>query len=189
MLTAKQEKFAQELIKGKSQREAYKAAYNVKKMSNGSVDREACLLAKNPKVAQRIAELKSKVVKRAEAKAIITREEIIKEIASIAKDDISNYLDFRTEKAVVGYDKDTQAPIADYTTVVEMKDSQTIDTKNIKEISIGRDGQFKFKTYCRDTALYKLADLMGIDVMAERKQKLAEDKFEHEKDVDGKKIF
>jgi len=40
-LTAKQEKFVQELIKGKSQREAYKAAYNAKNMSENSIDVEA----------------------------------------------------------------------------------------------------------------------------------------------------
>ena len=45
-LTQKQEKYVQELIKGKSQREAYKASYNAKKMSDNSIDREASLLLK-----------------------------------------------------------------------------------------------------------------------------------------------
>lgn len=179
-LTPKQEKFVQELIKGKSQREAYKSAYDVKKMSDGAVDREACLLLKSPKVTQRFEELRGKAVKRTESKAIITREEIIKGIASIANDDISNYLDFRTEKTLVGYDKDTKMAIVDYAPVVELKDSTTIDTKNIKEISVGRNG-VKVKRYDRDTALYKLADLMGLDEQAQKRQKLAEDKFAEEK--------
>ncbi len=187
-LTAKQEKFVQELIKGKSQREAYKAAYNAKNMSENSIDVEASKLLKNPKVAQRFEELRSKVIKRTEEKAIITAEEIIREIADIAKDDIKNYLSFKTVKTVVGYDEEGE-PIVDYRTVIEMKDSDTIDTKNIKEVSIGRGGTFKFKTYCRDTALYKLAEIFGLNKIQQDKQKLAEERFKHEKEIDSKKYW
>lgn len=187
-LTAKQEKFVQELIKGKSQREAYKAAYNAKNMSENSIDVEASKLLKNPKVAHRFQELKSKVIKRSEEKAIITAEEIIREIADIAKDDIKNYLSFKTVKTVVGYDEEGE-PIVDYRTVIEMKDSDTIDTKNIKEVSIGRGGTFKFKTYCRDTALYKLAEIFGLNKIQQDKQKLAEERFKHEKEIDNKKYW
>ena len=87
-LTLKQEKFVQELVKGKSQREAYKCAYNASKMSDNSIDREASILLKNPKVTQRYEELRSKVIKRTEDKAIITAAEIIQGIADIANDDI-----------------------------------------------------------------------------------------------------
>lgn len=187
-LTAKQEKFVQELIKGKSQREAYKAAYNAKNMSENSIDVEASKLLKNPKVAQRFEELRSKVIKRTEEKAIITAEEIIREIADIAKDNIKNYLSFKTVKTVVGYDEEGE-PIVDYRTVIEMKDSDTIDTKNIKEVSIGRGGTFKFKTYCRDTALYKLAEIFGLNKIQQDKQKLAEERFKHEKEIDSKKYW
>ena len=72
----------------------------------------------------------------------ITADKVLNEIASIAYDDISNYLDF--ESGDLGEIK------------VKIKDSKTIDTKNISEISIGKDGQFKFKLYCRDTALTQL---------------------------------
>ncbi|WP_265445080.1 terminase small subunit [Acetivibrio straminisolvens] len=187
-LTAKQEKFVQELIKGKSQREAYKAAYNAKNMSNNSIDREACLLLKNPKVAQRYEELKSKVIKRSEEKAIITAEEIIKEIADIAKDDIKNYLSYRTEKQIVDYREDGE-PVFGYRTVIELKNSDDVNTKNIKEISMSKDGTFKFKTYCRDTALYKLAEIFGLNKIQQDKQKLAEERFKHEKEIDSKKYW
>jgi len=187
-LTLKQEKFVQELIKGKSQRNAYKAAYNAKRMSNNSIDREASILLKNPKVSQRYNELKSKVIKKAEDKAIITAEEIIKEITSIAKDDISNYLDFRTERVVVDHD-DEGRPITGYRTIVDLKDSKDIETKNISEVSIGGNGTFKFKMYCRDTALYKLAEIFGLNETAKAKQRLAENRFEHEKEIDSKKYW
>lgn len=187
-LTAKQEKFVQELIKGKSQREAYKAAYNAKKMSDNAIDVEASKLLKNPKVALRFKELNGKLIKMAEEKAIITAEEVIREIAGIAKDDIKNYLSFRTERVVVDYTDDGE-PISEYRTIIDMKDSDTIDTKNISEVSIGKGGTFKFKLYDRDKALFKLAEIMGLDEMAKKKQKLAEDRFEHEKEIDGKKYW
>jgi phage terminase small subunit len=187
-LTQKQEKFVQELIKGKSQREAYKVAYNAKNMSDNAIDVEANRLLKNPKISLRYNDLKSKVTNRAEEKAIITAEEIIKEIASIAKDDIGNYLEFKTVKTVVGYDEEGE-PIIDYRTVVELKDSKDIDTKNISEVSIGRGGMFKFKMYCRDTALYKLAEIFGLNELNKAKQRLAEERFEEEKNVNSKKYW
>jgi len=188
-LTQKQERFVQELIKGKSQREAYRIAYpSSRKWKDNVVDVKASELLKNGKVKVRYEELLGKVIKRAEEKAIITAEEIIKEIASIAKDDIGNYLEFKTVKTVVGYDEEGE-PIIDYRTVVELKDSKDIDTKNISEVSIGRGGMFKFKMYCRDTALYKLAEIFGLNELAKAKQKLAEERFEHEKDIDSKKYW
>ena len=187
-LTAKQEKFVQELIKGKSQREAYKAAYNAENMADNTIDVKASQLLKKDKIRARYEQLRGKVIKRTEEKAIITAEEIIKEIASIAKDDISNYLDFRTEKVVVAYD-DEGNPVIDYRTIVDLKDSRDIDTKNVSEVSIGTNGQFKFKMYCRDTALYKLAEIFGLNEIAKAKQKLAEERFNHEKDIDSKKYW
>ena len=187
-LTQKQERFVQELIKGKSQREAYKRAYNAKNMSDNSIDVNASKLLKNTKVALRYNELRTKVVKRAEEKAIITAEEVIRGIANIAKDDIGNYLEYKTVKTLVGYD-DEGEPLLEYRTVVDLKDSKDIDTSNISEVSIDSKGTFKFKRYDKDKALYKLADIMGLDEMAQKKQKLAEDRFEHEKDIDGKKYW
>jgi len=188
-LTQKQERFVQELIKGKSQREAYKIAYPTsKKWKDNVVDVKACELLKNGKVKVRYDELRGKVLKRAEEKAIITAEEVIKRIADIARDDIGNYLEYKTVKTLVGYD-DEGEPVLGYRTVVDLKDSKDIDTSNISEISIDSKGTFKFKTYCKDKALYKLADIMGLDEIAKKKQKLAEDRFEHEKEIDGKKYW
>ena len=187
-LTQKQEKFVQELIKGKSQREAYKKAYDAKNMKDTTIDSHACRLFKNDKVKARYNELRGKVVKRAEEKAIITAEEVLRGIADIAKDDIKNYLSFKTVKTIVEHDEDGE-PVIDYRIIVDIKDSDDIDTSNISEVSIDSKGTFKFKRYDKDKALYKLADIMGLDEMAQKKQKLAEDRFEHEKDIDGKKYW
>jgi len=57
-LTQKQERFVQELIKGKSQREAYRIAYpSSKKWKDNVVDVKALELLKNGKVKVRYEEL------------------------------------------------------------------------------------------------------------------------------------
>lgn len=85
MLTDKQEKFVQELIKGKSQREAYKIAYPTSlKWNENSIDNKASLLFKNAKVMQRYNELKNKVIKRAEKECLVSVEKIIGRLDEIA---------------------------------------------------------------------------------------------------------
>lgn len=63
MLTPKQEAFVQEIIKGKSQADAYRSAYSCKNMSDNAIYREASLLVDSPKISQRIAELREKLTK------------------------------------------------------------------------------------------------------------------------------
>ena len=56
-LTPKQEMFVQALIAGKSQREAYKEAYNAANMKDETIDVRACELLKKSKVKVRYEEL------------------------------------------------------------------------------------------------------------------------------------
>ena len=95
MLTSKQEKFVEELIKGKSQREAYKAAYNTSRLKNASIDSLACRLLKSPKVKLRYEELKSKAESKTGNGAIKMRAFIIAQLQDIAsgkaKDEIKDY--------------------------------------------------------------------------------------------------
>lgn len=63
MLTEKQEKFIQGIIEGMSQADAYRSAYSTKNMSDNAIYREASLLVDNPKVAQRLKELRDKLAK------------------------------------------------------------------------------------------------------------------------------
>lgn len=64
-LTVKQDNFALKYVESGNASLAYRHAYDAKDMLPGSVWREASLLLKHPKVAQRIAEL------RAEAKEML----------------------------------------------------------------------------------------------------------------------
>ena len=187
-LTQRQEKYICELIKGKSQREAYKAAFLCGKQSDKTIDEKACRLLKVPKVRARYDELRGKVERKAEEKAVMSAVEVLREIESIAKGDISDYLDFRTEKTVVGHDEDG-APIFGYAPIVDVKDSRTVDTKNVQEVSLGANGSFKFKMYSREAALYKLLDLYGVKAVEKAKLQLMKERLELDKDTAGKKYW
>ncbi|MFA5880551.1 MAG: terminase small subunit [Eubacteriales bacterium] len=158
-LTVKQEKYAQGLFAGLSQREAYKQAYDAEKMTDKSVDEKACELAANVKVASRIEQLTNELKER----NMVTVEKVLAELSHIALDDISNYLSFRTEKVFVGHDADGN-PVSDYRTIVDIKDSDTIDTRGISEVSVGKDGQFRFKLYGKDNALVNAGKHLGMFV-------------------------
>lgn len=156
-LTVKQEKFAQNLFTGMTQREAYINAYNAENMLDKTIDEEACRMANDCKITARVDELTNELKER----NMVTVEKVLAELSHIAFDDIKNYLDFRTEKTVVGHNTDGQ-PIIDYQTIVDLKDSRTIDTRNIKSISQGANGQFKFEQYCKDNALVQLGKHLGM---------------------------
>ena len=63
-LTAKQEAFAQGIADGLGQADAYRMAYDADGMKDESVYPQASKLIKNPKIATRVAELKSQVVEK-----------------------------------------------------------------------------------------------------------------------------
>ena len=80
-LTPKQEKFAQGLFKGLSQREAYKRSFNAQKMKESTIDRNAHELFKNSKILARLKELQERVA----SKEIITKEEILQKLKKVAE--------------------------------------------------------------------------------------------------------
>ena len=77
-LTAKQEAFAQGIADGLGQADAYRMAYDAEGMKDESVYPQASKLMKNPKIATRVAELKSQVVE----KQLWTREMSVKGLMS-----------------------------------------------------------------------------------------------------------
>lgn len=81
MLTAKQEKFIQNIVKGMSQRESYKDSYDAEGMSDNAIDREASLLMKNPKIAQRHKELIDAIAK----PTIMTAQERLEYLTEVVK--------------------------------------------------------------------------------------------------------
>ena len=95
MLTLKQEKFVEELIKGKSQRVSYRAAYNAKSLSDNGADVAACKLLKTPKVKLRYEELRAKADEHSGNEAASMRAFIIAQLQDIAsgaaKDEVKDY--------------------------------------------------------------------------------------------------
>ena len=65
-LTPKQEKFCQKYIELGNASEAYRQSYSCEGMSDNAIHVEASKLLKNPKIAQRVAELQKHHMKRHE---------------------------------------------------------------------------------------------------------------------------
>lgn len=63
MLTAKQEQFVQNIIQGMSQADAYRSAYNCKRMSDNAIYVNASKLVANANVALRLKELRAELAK------------------------------------------------------------------------------------------------------------------------------
>lgn len=146
------------ILEGHPQVEAYKlSSYKSDKMSDEIIARKASEIFNKERVQKRYNELREKVIVKAEEKSIATVTKMLEEYMSIVNDDISNYVRWRTEKTIIGRDEETGDPITDYALIFDFKDSETIDTKNIQEISRGKDGQFKFKLYSRKDAMDKVA--------------------------------
>lgn len=84
MLTIKQEKFVQNLIKGMSQREAYKNSYNASKMKDEVIDTKASLLFKEDKIRKRYEELTKKL----EDETIMSTKERMKWLSKVVNGEI-----------------------------------------------------------------------------------------------------
>ena len=79
-INERQEKFCQEIMLGKTQRQAYYAAYpHAQKWKPESVDNRAYVLAKSDEVLARLNKLRADAKKRNE----ITRDELISQLKSI----------------------------------------------------------------------------------------------------------
>lgn len=161
-LTDNQERFVQELIKGKSQREAYRTAYPKCKATDKTVDEKASKLFKVDKVRTRYDEIHDRLVQEAEDECIVNAKEVLRELKRIGFADIKDYLSFRTEKQLIGIDKDTGEEVFDYGQIIQMLNSDEVDGRVIQEVSISAKGVFTFKLYDKMAALDKLGKHLGM---------------------------
>ena len=88
MLTAKQEKFVQNLIKGMSQREAYRNAFNNKSASDKSIDEMASKLFNTNKILSRYKELQEEAKNEAIMSAIDRKKWLTNVIKGEEQEDI-----------------------------------------------------------------------------------------------------
>jgi phage terminase small subunit len=157
-LTIKQEKYAQGLFTGLSQREAYKQAYNCENMTDKSIDENACKLAADTKVMSRTAELAEGLAKRNTALV----EKVLNQLSKIAFADIKDMLSYKTIQTL---DETATAllgrPITAYKTIIDLKDSDQVDGSIIAEVQETKDG-FKFKRNDQLKALELIGKHLGM---------------------------
>ena len=111
-------------------------------------------------IQERIAELKEDAMKRIG----IDQLYILQKYKKIIDDDIRNYLSFKSI-AEEYIDFVTGEPGVKHTIDIEIKASADIDTWNVAEVSVGKDGQFKFKLHDKQKALNDLREYakMAVD--------------------------
>lgn len=83
MLTAKQEQFVKNIIKGMSQADAYRNAYDCKKMSDKTIHENASRLMANSKVTARVSELRDKLA----TPSIMSAQERLKWLSELISSD------------------------------------------------------------------------------------------------------
>ena len=133
-LTHKQEKFILAVVEGMTQADAYRHAYDTNNMADKTIIEKASKLMSQDNIRARYDDMMDKVRTRLEEKAIVTVEDVVKELKKIGFADIKDFLEFKTDLSVVGYEDGE--PVTDYRTVVQLKESDEVDGSLINEISI-----------------------------------------------------
>lgn len=170
-LTAKQERFVQELIKGKSQREAYKIAYpSSEKWTDNAIDSRASRLFKNDKVLTRYNEINDRLIKEAEDECIVTAKDVLRELGRIAFADVTDYANIITIPRTQSiWNEDLQqyetVEVPDtYKQIVALNDTFDLNKQKstpIKSIKQGKHG-IEIELYPKDKALELLGRNLGM---------------------------
>lgn len=157
-LTVKQKIFVDEYLIDFNGTRAYRMAYpNCK--SDNTAGQLAHRMLKNVKIIPYIEGRTKDKQRRSE----ITQDRVLNELAKIAFADIKDYLEYKTEKTVVSKDADG-TPIIDYRQIIDLLDSKDVDTSVVQEVSISKDGTFKFKMYDKQKALADVGRHLGMFV-------------------------
>lgn len=152
-LTEKQKMFVVEyLVDLNATQAAIRAGYSEKTAYRTGAD--------NLKKPQIQAELE-KAMKAREKRTEITQDRVLKELAKIGFADIKDFLSYRTEKTIVDIDADG-TEIIGYKQIVDAKPSEEVDGAVVNEISIARDGTFKFKLQDKMKALEMMGKHLGM---------------------------
>ncbi len=102
-LTQKQERFARNLFEGMYQRQAYVESGYSSKMALSTIDCNASVLAKNPKVLARIEELR----KRAEDASVMTVLERKQRLTEISRARLTDFMELGQDGSWVNIGKET----------------------------------------------------------------------------------
>ena len=167
---------------------AYQKAYECNKttaMVNG------CKLLSKTNIQITISKLKQNRINR----AMIRPEDIFQKYMDIAFSDMTDYITFGKMDVLIG-ERSDGTKVYQKVNYVDYKDSSEIDGTLITEFKEGPKG-VSIKLMDRLKALNWIADHMDMATEEQRvrvetmrrKQKLAEDRFEHDKDIDSKKYW
>lgn len=139
ILTDKHKRFADEyLIDLNGAQAAIRSGYSQKTARSIAAE----LLTK-PDVQRYLAEKQEKL----QRKTDVTQERVVNELAKIAFADITDYLEYHGRLGIP---------------VVDVKDSSDVDGSPIQEVSLSKDGTFKFRLYSKLDALDKLFRHLGL---------------------------
>jgi phage terminase small subunit len=114
----------------------------------------------------------AKRMKDREKRTEITQDMVLQELAKIGFVDIKSYLKYCTEKVEVDFDEVANKPIYGYKQIIDMKDSDDVDGAVISEVSLGKDGTFKFKLYDKVSALKEMGKHLGVTEKTELSGKI-----------------
>ena len=135
MLTQKQEKYVQNLIKGMSQREAYKNSYNASKMKDKTIDDKASLLFKKEEIRARYQELIDILNKKNTEKAIMSAQDRMEWLTRII---------IGEEKEIILIDDIEVSKSADLTTKMKALDIlNKMSGEYIEKLKIGNENEDK----------------------------------------------
>lgn len=152
-LTEKQKRFAEEyLIDLNATQAALRAGYSKK-----NADKIGSELLGKTRVSEYIQERQ----KQLQIKTGITQERVLAELEKIGFARITDYLEYETALRVVDYNVNGE-PQYDWAMLVNAKNSSEVDGGPIQEVSISKDGTFKFKLYSKLDALEKIGRHLGI---------------------------
>lgn len=170
-LTANQEKFVQELINGKSQREAFRIAYPKSvNWADNSVDVNASKMFNSTKVKLRYNEINNRLVKEAEDECIVEAKDVLKEFARIAFADVTDYANIITvpmKKSIWNEELREYETIEvdnKYEQIVVLKDTVNLKKRQsspIKSIKQGKYG-IEIELYPKDKSLEMLGKTLGM---------------------------
>ena len=155
-LTPQQEAFAKGLFCKMSQRSAYVQAFGCEGMLSVDILHKAQDLAEDHRVIARIEEMRDAMT----FNRNMLKEKTLSELSRIAFADMKDFVTFRTEAVLtIGLDG-KQYTVRKH--VVDIKDSNEVDGSLIQEISLGKDGTFKFKLHDKAAALDKICKILSM---------------------------
>lgn len=156
----------QALIRGETQRKAYREAYpSSQKWVDSAVDTCASTLRASPKVSQRFEELHSRLIQKSEDATIASAKEVLQRLTTISRANMVDYGRIETVDIIVGYEEDDNGvqdkskPIVSKTQVLRFNSTADVDYDKmsaVESIAQTRDG---IRLKLRDTV--KAAELLG----------------------------